>query len=141
MTQSCPICDCRIVEIHDDMVRALTHHGVRYETTLINTVCTECGVDYCDGSQIDANFLRWQTLCDSIPDYISPSNIMKVREIYDFSQSNAASYFGVSFNEWRMFEKGEVHPNRQLTNEIKRAIDDVEFMIDKILASRPLKNA
>lgn len=135
----CPVCNSSLVEQRDDMVRTITHNEVIYSTNLVNCVCSECGVDYCVSAQIDENYERWVTLCESIPDYISPSNILKVREIYDLSLSDAASYFGVSRDQWRIFERGESHPDLQLTNDLKRATVDVDFFIDKILDSRPLK--
>jgi hypothetical protein len=138
MTSACPCCDHDAVARCDGRIRDITHNNIRYYTTFTYSLCPACGTDYCDGEQMNVNYERWQTLCESIPDYISASDILKLREIYDFSITEAASCFGISADAWCKFELGDAHPNPQLTHDIKRAIVDVSFMVDKLLASRPL---
>jgi DNA-binding transcriptional regulator YiaG len=81
----------------------------------------------------------WRALANSIPDYICGYDVLAIRETYDLAPSEAAEYFKVSIAEWRSYETEHQHPSPELTRDLKRALVDVEFFIDKILECRLLK--
>jgi DNA-binding transcriptional regulator YiaG len=136
MSICCPACSTLTVD--KSLQRSITSRGVKYPFTWWHTVCPNCSLDVIpsDLSQINRN--AYDQVCLTIPDFINPSLILTIREIYDFTQSEAGEYFGVSLVVWQAFELGNLEPEPTLVATMKAALASCDAMIDIILASRPI---
>lgn len=139
--ETCALCNSDTI-ITTSNREIVDRHGVRhmYPVKMYECKGHDCGFEFFLPNLLTENLKVRREVEAQIPDYISPDQVLAVREIYDLSISDAEQIFNVSAHTWDKYElsMGKM-PSIELTQILKRVLVDHEFFVDLLLASRPLK--
>lgn len=127
--ETCPICDCGEFRPHGDGVFNFRHGRKTY--TVENqqyALCTECGTSgYLPGQRrTNANSIK--KFQAALTDYISPSDVLSVREKYNLTQKQASQLFKGGVNGFSRWERGIAFPSAGTAMLLKVALASTDAM-------------
>jgi len=126
---SCPVCDEGQLVAYDNGVFNLLYNRKNYSVNgMLYSQCDNCGIKTYLPDQLDANKLKVEAFQLELAEYISPSQILMLREKYELTQSQASEIFGGGVNAFSKWERGEVVPSTAAAKLMKLAMDNVDFM-------------
>lgn len=127
--ETCPICGEGQWVDHGDGTHTFRHKNKAHNVTGMHyAVCEHCGTRGFLKGQIAANKKRIAEYEDSLRDYISPSNILRIRERYDLSQKDAAKLFQCGPTQFSKWERGIVAPTGATAVLLRLALQDTEVV-------------
>lgn len=127
--ENCPICGEGQWADHSDGTHTFRHKNKEHNVTGMHyALCDHCGTRGFLKGQITANKKRIAEYEDRLRDYISPSNILRIRERYDLSQKDAAKIFQCGPTQFSKWERGIVAPTGATAVLLRLALNDPEVM-------------
>lgn len=90
-------------------------------------VCPNCETSLCSESQLTDNAAAIAAFEDKLPGYISPEQIIALREKYGITQEEAGKIFGGGRRAFSKYERGEVCPSASSAASLKRALSDPQY--------------
>jgi len=121
----CPICGEGEWIPHSDGVHKFVHRDKEHSVAGMHYAkCNQCESQGFIKGQIKENRRLIQKYEDGILDYISPSNIIKIREIYDISLETAAKIFRTDEQTIQDWESGEAVPSGLETRTLKMVLNN-----------------
>lgn len=125
----CPICDEGQFEPFDDDVFTFRHGGKQYSVPHLNYAkCNVCGTSGYLPGQRKLNSELISEFQAELVDYISPSEVLAVRERYSLTQRQASQIFRGGENGFSKWERGVVSPSGPTAMLIKVALRSAEAM-------------
>ena len=97
-------------------------------------VCNECGTEGFLPGQRDSNRQKIREFQSSLLDYISPSDVLAVREKYCLKQSDAIKIFGGGTQGFSKWERGAAAPSGSVARMLKLVLEVPQAM--KYLAAQ-----
>ncbi|MBJ9676584.1 type II toxin-antitoxin system MqsA family antitoxin [Burkholderia gladioli] len=91
------------------------------------SVCQACNASMVLPAQLRANQAKVRNAHSQLVDYISPAQVLQLRETYEISQHVAAQIFGGGRNAFSKYERGEVTPSASSARTMLRALRDPSF--------------
>lgn len=91
-------------------------------------VCTECGTRGYIPGQRARNSLSVAEFQSALIDYISPSEVLSVRERYNLTQKQASQLFKGGVNGFSKWERGTTFPSASTVMLLKLALSSNEVM-------------
>lgn len=138
---NCPVCGADALVEHSDHSFQFKH-GRKNHTVLglVHSLCDQCGVSLFLPEQLDANHDRVKEYQAKLVDYISPEQVLELREVYDITQAQANLIFGGGPTAFSKYERGIGNPSAGAARQMLTALRDPNYMV-MIAASRnvPLK--
>lgn len=127
--EMCPICDSGEFEPHDDGTHNFRHGRKTYIVKgLQYALCTACGTSGYLPGQRKANSKLIKEFQASLVDYISPSDVLSVREKYSLTQKQASQLFKGGVNGFSKWERGVAFPSAGTAMLMKVALASNEAM-------------
>lgn len=128
-SEPCPICREGTWTPHADGVHTFSHKRKTHKVTGMHYVCcSACGTrGYLPGQKAENKRLI-KAYEDTLPDYISPSKILSLREMYMISQTQAARIFKCGPTAFSKWERGVGAPTGPTALLLNMALEHPEFM-------------
>jgi HTH-type transcriptional regulator/antitoxin MqsA len=126
---SCPICgECALTEKHNHSF--LFKHGrkMREVTELSQTICSACNVKFFSSYQLKKNHEKVVAFQAQLRDYISPKQVLELREKYELTQTEANKIFGGGPTAFSKYERGISNPVSSASRQMLTALHDPIFM-------------
>lgn len=127
----CPFCGNHTLETRFDH-SFVFKHGRREHTVsdLARSVCTtvECLAAFFTPEQLDSNNQRVREYQSNLEDFISPAQVLELREKYDLTQIEASRIFGGGVNSFSRYERGINSPSALSSRTMLRCLRDPAFM-------------
>jgi HTH-type transcriptional regulator/antitoxin MqsA len=125
--EMCPICDSGEFQPHHDGTYSFRHGRKTYVVTGQQyAVCSECGTSGYLPGQRKENARLIKEFQASLVDYISPSDILSVREKYNLTQKQASQLFKGGVNGFSKWERGVAFPSAATAMLLKIALASSE---------------
>ncbi|WP_080412794.1 type II toxin-antitoxin system MqsA family antitoxin [Burkholderia ubonensis] len=125
---SCPVCGKGPLTTRSDREISIGPKGQRVTVTgLEYSVCEACHASVVLPAQLRANQAKVRDAQSKLIDYISPAQVLQLRETYEISQQVAAQIFGGGRNAFSKYERGEVTPSAGAARNMLRALRDPSF--------------
>jgi HTH-type transcriptional regulator/antitoxin MqsA len=122
--ETCPICDSGEFRPHSDGVFNFRHGRKTYSVENQKyAVCTECGTSGYLPGQRRENTNSIKKFQASLTDYISPSDVLSVREKYNLTQKQASQLFKGGVNGFSKWERGIAFPSAGTAMLLKVALE------------------
>ncbi|WP_080415269.1 type II TA system antitoxin MqsA family protein [Burkholderia ubonensis] len=126
--RSCPACGSGPLLEHRDRVATIGPKSQRVTVSdLEYSVCSACNATVVLPEQLRANKKKMRDAQATLSDYISPAQVLELRETYEISQQVAAEIFGGGRNAFSKYERGEVTPSASAARTMLRALRDPSF--------------
>ncbi|MCC2960948.1 type II toxin-antitoxin system MqsA family antitoxin [Massilia sp. IC2-278] len=125
----CPVCGASaLTEKHDHSF--FFNHGRKLKEVpnLSQTLCSACGVSMFLPSQLKENNRRVKDFQAKLEDYISPEQILELREKYKITQVDANKIFGGGPTAFSKYERGLSNPTASASRQMLAALRDPSFM-------------
>lgn len=128
-SELCPICESGKWQPKSDDVHLIRHGRKTYKITGLHyAICNKCGAHGYLPGQRKANRLLVQKFHESLPWYVSPSDVLAVREKYRLTQKQANEIFGGGSQGFSKWERGIASPAGPTARLIKTALKYPEIM-------------
>lgn len=128
-TQDCPICGANsLLEFNDHTYEFKCGRKKHLVQGLLHSVCSDCGTSMFLPEQLDLNNSKVRAYQKSLPDFISPAQILELREKYDITQAQANTIFGGGPTAFSKYERGVANPTAGIARYMLAALNDVKFM-------------
>jgi HTH-type transcriptional regulator/antitoxin MqsA len=128
-SETCPICDVGTWVPRADDVHTFKHKGRELRVTGLHyALCNHCGARGFIPGQIAENKRLVATYQLGLRDFVSPSNILELREKYQISQVQAAAIFSAGKTAFSKWERGLVQPTGPTAVLLKAALSDAGVM-------------
>lgn len=128
-SESCPICELGKWQPKSDDVHLIRHGRKTYRVTGLHyAICNKCGTRGYLPGQRKANRLLVQKFQETLPWYVSPSDVLAVREKYRLTQKQANEIFGGGSQGFSKWERGIASPAGPTARLIKTALKYPEVM-------------
>ncbi|WP_408507065.1 type II toxin-antitoxin system MqsA family antitoxin [Paraburkholderia sediminicola] len=125
---NCPVCSKGPLNTCSDREMTIGPKGQRITVTgLEYSVCQACNASVVLPAQLRANQAKVRDAHSKLVDYISPAQVLQLRETYEISQQVAAQIFGGGRNAFSKYERGEVTPSASAARTMLRALRDPSF--------------
>ncbi|WP_459204046.1 type II TA system antitoxin MqsA family protein [Ralstonia pseudosolanacearum] len=126
--RKCPVCGKGSLHAHSDRSVSIGPKGKKVTiSTLEYSTCDSCNVTVVLPAQLRANKQKIREAQATLVDYISPAQVLELRETYEISQKVAAQIFGGGANAFSKYERGEVTPSATAARTMLRALRDSAF--------------
>lgn len=126
---NCPVCGADALAEHTDHSFQFKH-GRKTHTVpgLLHSLCSQCGVSVFLPEQLTANHQRVKQFQAQLTDYISPEQVLALREVYDITQSQANLIFGGGPTAFSKYERGISNPSAGAARQMLAALRDPDHM-------------
>jgi len=125
----CPICDYGEFRPHNDGVFNFRHGRKTYSVQNQQyALCTECETSGYLPGQRRENSNSIKKFQASLVDYISPSDVLSVREKYNLTQKQASQLLKGGVNGFSKWERGVSFPNAGIVMLLKVALESSDAM-------------
>lgn len=129
-SENCPICELGKWEPKADEVHLIRHGRKTFEVDGLHyAICNKCGTRGYLPGQRKANQLLVQKFQETLPWYVSPSDVLAVREKYQLTQKQANEIFGGGSQGFSKWERGLTCPAGPTARLIKTALKYPEVMV------------
>ncbi len=126
--RKCPFCE-GTWRAHDDGVFNFKHARHEYSVDGQHyAVCDNCSTEGYLPGQRDENRRMIADFQSKLPDYISPSDVLAVREKYRISQEVANKLFGGGKQGFSKWERGLVEPSGVTARLLKLALESPDVV-------------
>jgi len=137
-TEHCPVCGTGTLnEIADQSYEFKHGRKTHIVGGLLHSVCGECGTSMFLPEQMRANNLRVREFQNHLEDYISPAQVLELRERYELTQTQANQIFGGGPTAFSKYERGISNPSAGAARQMLAALRDPSYM-SALLLSRGL---
>jgi len=129
IVNACPICDSNEFRPYND--GEFTFRHVKKSYVVPNqeyACCANCGTRGFLPGQRAKNLQTIKNFQASIPEYISPSDVLSVRERYNLTQKQASQLFKGGVNGFSKWERGAAFPTASTAMLLKVALASPEAM-------------
>ncbi|NYH13807.1 type II TA system antitoxin MqsA family protein [Paraburkholderia bryophila] len=124
----CPACGSGpLLERHDRVATIGPKNQRITVPDLEYSACAACNATVVLPAQLRANKKKMRDAQATLSDYISPAQVLELRETYEISQQVAAEIFGGGRNAFSKYERGEVTPSASAARTMLRALRDPSF--------------
>lgn len=123
--ESCPVCSSdSLIELNNHVYEF--KHGRKTHTVsgLSHSLCQECGVSMFFPEQMDINNALVKDFQKNLKDYISPEQVLELREIYNITQGQANIIFGGGPTAFSKYERGVSSPSAGAARNMLSALND-----------------
>lgn len=128
-SEICPVCQDGMMESHSDGIYEFRHARKAHKIFgQYFCVCTKCGTKGYLPGQRAANLAAIKAYQSKLPDYISPSDVLAVREKYSLTQKDANALFGGGKQGFTKWERGLAVPAGPTARLIKLALASSEAL-------------
>jgi len=127
----CPICDIGHLIVHNDDTFKFRYARKEYVANgLVYVRCGNCNTKTYLTGQREYNKKLIEEFQKTLVTYMSPSDILALREKYNLPQSMAAKIFGGGVNAFSKWERGEVIPSEPTAKIMRLALNNPAYMKD-----------
>jgi len=129
LCEQCPICDSGEWQPKSDDVYTFRHGRRTHQVAgLHHAICNKCGTRGYLHGQRKANQLLVKKYQETLLGYVSPSDVLAVRERYLLTQTQANKIFGGGSQGFSKWERGITSPAGTTARLIKLALKYPEVM-------------
>lgn len=126
---TCPICGSDALVEKSDHAYSFSHGRKKHTIDgLKRSLCSDCGVSLFLPSQLKSNNARVREFQSALVDFISPAQVLELREKYMITQADANKIFGGGPTAFSKYERGLASPNAGIARQMLRALKDGTFM-------------
>lgn len=127
--EPCPVCGSNsLTELNDHVYKFKHGRKLHIVDGLSHSRCQECGVSMFLPEQMKLNNLKVKEYQSKLSDYISPEQVLTLRETYNLTQAQANTVFGGGPTAFSKYERGESSPSAGAARQMLAALRDPEYM-------------
>lgn len=128
-SEKCPVCESGEWQPKSDDVHLFRHGRKTHQVTELHyAICNKCGTRGYLPGQRKANRLLIQKYQETLRGYVSPSDVLAVREKYLLTQKQGNEIFGGGTQGFSKWERGLTSPAGTTARLIKLALKYPEVM-------------
>ena len=129
MTEDCPVCGNKASDVTHETNHKAVYRYVCKDYVIENNeclCCNHCGFSWYGPGMIERNNERFHELeRQVIPDGVTPNNLLRIREVYDWSLTTAGEHFDVTRDVWKQWELGLTAPEGDVRTKLKLKIESL----------------
>jgi HTH-type transcriptional regulator/antitoxin MqsA len=126
---ACPLCGSQKFHERDDHAYSFKQgRKIHVVANLKHSACDDCGFSIFTPEQQDFNNCRVKEFQARLEDFISPAQVLALREKYQVTQTDANKIFGGGPTAFSKYERGITSPNAGIARQMLRALESEDFM-------------